>query len=51
MHRVADAEIAPAMAAGACDGHFEAAAAERLRGDVIERGAIQNQKCRDLRDQ
>ena len=51
MHRIADSEIAPAMAARAGERDFEAAAAKRLGGDVIERGAIQNQKCRNLRDQ
>ena len=46
--RIADAEIAPAMAAGTGEGDLEAAAAERAGGDVVGVGAVDDQEARDL---
>ena len=44
VNRVADAVIAPAMAAGPGEGDFEAAAAQRPGGDVIGVGAVHHQE-------
>ena len=51
VERVADAVIAPAMAAGAGEGDFEAAAAEPAGGDVVGIGAIHHQERFDLAGQ
>ena len=42
--RIAGAIVAPAMPAGAGDGHFKAAAGQGPAGDVIGVGAVQNQE-------
>ncbi len=44
MHGVADAVIAPAMAAGTGDAHVEAPAGQRLAGDVIGARSIQDEE-------
>ena len=47
MHRITDAEIAPAMASRAGVHDFEAAAAEGFGGDVVRGRAIEDQKGAD----
>ena len=51
MQRIADPEIAPAVAPGAGEGDFEAAAAESLRGDVVGGGAVEHDKGADSLNQ
>ena len=48
VHRIAHAEIAPAMSAGSGEGDLEAAAAQRAGGDVVGVGAVHHQKGSDL---
>ncbi len=48
VHRIADAEIAPAMAAGSGEGDLEATAAQRAGGDVVGVGAIHDQEAVNL---
>ncbi len=51
MHRVADSEIAPAMAALTRESYLVTATAERLRGDVVGRGTIENEERANPVDQ
>ena len=48
VHRIADAVIAPAMAARSGEGDFEAPAAEPAGGDVVGVGAVDDQERADL---
>src|SRR5579863_1349807 len=51
MHRVGDAEIAPAVPACPRELNFETATAERLRGDMIRRRAIEDEEGADSLNQ
>ncbi len=51
MHRITDAEIAPAVAALTRERDLVTAAAERLRGDMVGRGAIEDDERANAADQ